>query len=176
MKKYFYYHPCWFWIRWFCNCYLVVVYHIIYAFFLPTLSHGVIDSDISNIDFSMISSNIDSNKWLFFLLLFQGQWISRVNSWTFRKYKPLSIIINILLPFLLEQITEGQKYDPRDLQRFNEIDEYTLMFIQHGQFSPEFDEDRALRIFNASMSWRKEHNVYGRILINERRKYIYSYW
>jgi hypothetical protein len=26
------------------------------------------------------------------------------------------------------------------------------------------------------MSWRKEHNVYGRILINERRKYIYSYW
>ncbi len=35
------------------------------------------------------------------------------------------------------------------------------MFIQHGQFSSNFDEERALRIFNASMSWRKEHNVYG---------------
>ena len=37
----------------------------------------------------------------------------------------------------------------------------------------EFDEDRALRIFNASMSWRKEHNVYGRILINELRIILY---
>jgi len=35
------------------------------------------------------------------------------------------------------------------------------MFIQHGQFSSSFDEERALRIFNASMSWRKQNNVYG---------------
>lgn len=35
------------------------------------------------------------------------------------------------------------------------------MFIQHGQFQATFDEDRALRIFDASMSWRKEKNVYG---------------
>jgi hypothetical protein len=63
--------------------------------------------------------------------------------------------------FLLEQINEGQEYDSRDIQRFNEIDEYTLMFIQHGQFGQSFDEDRALRIFNASMSWRKKHNIYG---------------
>jgi len=39
------------------------------------------------------------------------------------------------------------------------------MFIQHGQFGSTFDEDRALRIFNGAMSWRKEHNVYGIILI-----------
>jgi hypothetical protein len=73
----------------------------------------------------------------------------------------------ILLFFLLEQINEGQEYDPRDIQRFNEIDDYTLMFIQHGQFGTSFDEDRALRIFNASMSWRKKHNVYGSISIKK---------
>jgi hypothetical protein len=39
------------------------------------------------------------------------------------------------------------------------------MFIQHGQFGTSFDEDRALRIFNASMTWRKEHDVYGIISI-----------
>ncbi|CAF4050655.1 unnamed protein product [Rotaria sp. Silwood2] len=59
-----------------------------------------------------------------------------------------------------KEIYEDELYDPRDIQRFNEIDEYTLMFIQHGQFGPNFDEDRALRVFNASMSWRKKHNVY----------------
>jgi len=35
------------------------------------------------------------------------------------------------------------------------------MFIQHGQFGQSFDEDRAFRIFNGSMSWRKKHHVYG---------------
>lgn len=63
--------------------------------------------------------------------------------------------------FVLEQISEGQRYDPRDIRRFNEIDEYTTMFIQHGQFSANFDEDRACRIFHAAMSWRKENKVYG---------------
>ena len=63
--------------------------------------------------------------------------------------------------FVLEQIDEGQKYDPRDVRRFNEVDEYTTMFIQHGQFGTSFDEDRGLRIFNLAMSWRKENNVYG---------------
>ncbi|CAF0777273.1 unnamed protein product [Adineta ricciae] len=59
-----------------------------------------------------------------------------------------------------KQIDEGQLYDPRDLQRFNEIDEYTMMFIRHGQFGATFDEDRAMSVFNASLSWRKEHHVY----------------
>jgi hypothetical protein len=35
------------------------------------------------------------------------------------------------------------------------------MFIQHGQFGTSFNQDRALRIFNASMRWRKNNNVYG---------------
>jgi len=59
-----------------------------------------------------------------------------------------------------KQISEGQLYDARDIQRFNEIDDYTLMFIQHGQFGTSFDQERALRIFDGSMSWRKRHNVY----------------
>jgi len=75
----------------------------------------------------------------------------------------------------LEQISEGQEYDPRDIQRFNDIDEYTLMFIQHGQFNPTFDEDRALRIFDASMKWRKTHHVYGKNSINFFFKPIYIY-
>jgi hypothetical protein len=32
------------------------------------------------------------------------------------------------------RISQGQLYDSRDLKRFNEIDAYSLMFIQHGQF------------------------------------------
>jgi hypothetical protein len=62
----------------------------------------------------------------------------------------------------LEEISQGQVYDARDIQRFNEIDEYTLMFIQHGQFGTSFDQNRALGIFNGSMSWRKTHHVYGK--------------
>ncbi len=64
--------------------------------------------------------------------------------------------------FSLEQISEGQVYDARDIQRFNEVDGYTLMFIQHGQFGTSFDQDRALRVFDGSLSWRKRHNVYGK--------------
>ncbi|CAF3610991.1 unnamed protein product [Rotaria sordida] len=59
-----------------------------------------------------------------------------------------------------KEINENELYDPHDIQRFNEVDEYTLMYIQHGQFGPDFDADRALQIFNISMSWRKSHNVY----------------
>jgi hypothetical protein len=36
------------------------------------------------------------------------------------------------------------------------------MFIQHGQFGASFDQDRALRVFNGSLSWRKRHHVYGK--------------
>ncbi len=64
--------------------------------------------------------------------------------------------------FRLEQISEGQAYDARDIQRFNEVDQYTLMFIQHGQFGTSFNQDRALRIFDESLSWRKKQNVYGK--------------
>ncbi len=36
------------------------------------------------------------------------------------------------------------------------------MFIQHGQFGANFDQERALRVFNGSLSWRKRHHVYGK--------------
>lgn len=36
------------------------------------------------------------------------------------------------------------------------------MFIEHGQFGSTFDEDRALRVFNTAMEWRKKNNVYGK--------------
>ncbi len=36
------------------------------------------------------------------------------------------------------------------------------MFIQHGQFGTNFNQEKALRIFNGSMTWRKENNVYGK--------------
>ena len=63
--------------------------------------------------------------------------------------------------FVVEQISEGV-YDPRDLKRFNEIDDYTLTFIQHGQFGTSLNRDRVLHVFDAAMSWRKRHNVYGK--------------
>ncbi|CAM4800151.1 unnamed protein product [Rotaria magnacalcarata] len=59
-----------------------------------------------------------------------------------------------------KQISDGQQYDRRDIQRFNHIDEYTLMFIQHGQFGTTFDKNRAFHIFDAAMTWRKTNNVY----------------
>ncbi|CAF4870001.1 unnamed protein product [Rotaria sp. Silwood1] len=59
-----------------------------------------------------------------------------------------------------KQISEGQLYDTRDIERFNTIDPYTLMYIQHGQFGTSFNQERALNFFNGSMSWRKRHNVY----------------
>ncbi len=68
----------------------------------------------------------------------------------------------IFILISLEQISEGQEYDPRDIQRFNEADGYTLMFIQHGQYGKTFDEKNALRHFHESMIWRKQKNVYGK--------------
>ncbi|CAF1345645.1 unnamed protein product [Rotaria magnacalcarata] len=59
-----------------------------------------------------------------------------------------------------KNISEGQLYDTRDLERFNTDDAYTLMFIQHGQFGTTFNEERALGCFDGSFSWRKRHNVY----------------
>lgn len=35
------------------------------------------------------------------------------------------------------------------------------MFIQHGQFGAEFDQERALHVFDTAMTWRKAHNAYG---------------
>jgi hypothetical protein len=64
--------------------------------------------------------------------------------------------------FVLEEISEGQVYDPRDIQRFNEVDGYALMFIQHGQYGKTFDEKKALRIFHDAMIWRKQNNTYGK--------------
>ncbi len=69
----------------------------------------------------------------------------------------------VILQFsVLESIEKGDEYDERDIQRFNEEDEYTLMFIRHGQYGTTFNETRALQYFNESMTWRKENNVYGK--------------
>ena len=68
-----------------------------------------------------------------------------------------------IVRIVVEEIADGQEYDPRDIQRFKEIDEYATMFIQHGQFQAEFDLDRALRIFHGAMTWRKRHHVYGKM-------------
>ena len=65
------------------------------------------------------------------------------------------------LDFSLEEISEGLLYDPRDIQRFNENDDYAMMFVQHGQYGTTFDEKRALKIFNDAMVWRKQNNIYG---------------
>jgi hypothetical protein len=48
------------------------------------------------------------------------------------------------------------------------------MFIQHGQFGTSFDQERALRVFNGSLSWRKRHNVYGNdnLFIYEKKNFI----
>ena len=73
----------------------------------------------------------------------------------------LILSLRISSSFSLEQISQGQLYDARDIQRFNEIDAYTLMFIQHGQLGSSFDQDRALSVFDGSMSWRKRHDVHG---------------
>lgn len=62
-----------------------------------------------------------------------------------------------------EQINDEHLYDPRDVQRFNDADEYATMFIQHGQLGATFDEQRALHVWNASLTWRKEQRVYGRV-------------
>jgi len=43
---------------------------------------------------------------------------------------------------LAKQITEGQEYDPRDITRFNEVDEYATLFIQHSQYGKTFDEKK----------------------------------
>ena len=63
--------------------------------------------------------------------------------------------------FTLEQISEGQ-YDPRDIQRFNEVDEYALMFVQHGQYGKTFDEKKGFYHFHEAMIWRKQNNAYGK--------------
>jgi hypothetical protein len=67
-----------------------------------------------------------------------------------------------LILFFLEQISEDQEYDSRDIKRFNEVDEYVLMFIQHGQYGKTFDEKKALRQFHDAMVWRKQNNIYGK--------------
>ena len=74
-----------------------------------------------------------------------------------------------------EQINEGQEYDARDIKRFNDIDDYASMFVQHLQYGKIFDEQKAFRIFHETMTWRKQNKVYG---MNEsllRLKYIFPW-
>lgn len=75
-------------------------------------------------------------------------------------------MIEIFCIFILEQISDGEEYDARDIQRFNENDQYPIMFVQHGQYGKTFDDKKALRHFNEAMVWRKQNNVYGKYLIS----------
>ncbi|CAF4379696.1 unnamed protein product, partial [Rotaria sordida] len=50
------------------------------------------------------------------------------------------------------QISNGEEYDVCDIKRFNEIDEYTLMFIQYRQHDKTFDEPKAFRHFHETMT------------------------
>ncbi|CAF0896486.1 unnamed protein product [Adineta ricciae] len=59
-----------------------------------------------------------------------------------------------------EQINEGQEYDARDIKRFDDVDDYARMFIQHLQYGKTFDEQKAFRIFHETMTWRKQNKVY----------------
>ncbi|CAF1118614.1 unnamed protein product [Adineta steineri] len=59
-----------------------------------------------------------------------------------------------------KQINEGQEYDERDIKRFNEIDEYALMFVRHAQYGKTFDEQKGFYHFNEAMTWRKQNNAY----------------
>lgn len=68
----------------------------------------------------------------------------------------------MLIFFTLEEISEGLLFDPRDIKRFNEVDGYAMMFVQHGQYGKAFDEKKALKQFQDAMTWRKQNNVYGR--------------
>ena len=67
--------------------------------------------------------------------------------------------------FSLEEISEGLLYDPRDIKRFNEVDGYAMMFVQHGQYGKTFDEKKALKQFHDAMNWRKQNNVYGKFIL-----------
>ncbi|CAF3594389.1 unnamed protein product [Rotaria sordida] len=51
-----------------------------------------------------------------------------------------------------KQISNGEEYDVCDIKRFNEIDEYTLMFIQYRQHDKTFDEPKAFRHFHETMT------------------------
>jgi hypothetical protein len=70
--------------------------------------------------------------------------------------------LHFIILFSLEQINEGEEYDPRDIKRFNEVDEYAQMFIQHAQYGKIFDTKKALQHFHEAMIWRKQNNVYGK--------------
>jgi hypothetical protein len=67
-----------------------------------------------------------------------------------------------LVPFIPEELADGKEFDIRDIERFSRVDEYATMFIQHGQFGTDFNQERALRVFQAAMSWRNTQRVYGR--------------
>ncbi|CAF0854249.1 unnamed protein product [Rotaria sordida] len=51
-----------------------------------------------------------------------------------------------------KQISNGEEYDVCDIKRFNEINEYTFMFIQYRQHDKTFDEPKAFRHFHETMT------------------------
>ena len=69
----------------------------------------------------------------------------------------LVAILFDIVRIVVEEIADGHEFDPRDIQRFRDIDEYATMFLQHGQLQSEFDLDRALRIFKAV--WLGERDI-----------------
>ena len=100
----------------------------------------------------------------FIVVTLSGRGVSRSGAQAFRKYRLFlskGMPVTLLCSFP-EELAEGKEFDIRDLERFHRVDQYAAMFIQHGQFGSEFDQERALRVFQAAMRWRNTQNVYGR--------------
>lgn len=79
---------------------------------------------------------------------------------TYQKLTTVEALRKLINESYAKEISEGQVYDPRDIQRFNENDDYAGMFVEHGQYGKTFDEKKALKVFHDAMSWRKANNIY----------------
>ena len=126
---------------------------------LPAHLHGYTYPYISNINYSnFVQINISSIKFSFFAKV--EAFRKAVNEHFSSDYS--LFLVSFFICLSLEQLSEGQQYDARDINRFHEVDEYTFMFIQHGQYGKTFDEQKSLRQFHDAMVWRKQNNVYGK--------------
>ena len=56
-----------------------------------------------------------------------------------------------------------EKYDPRDIKRFNEDDAYVRLFLRTGH--SKGDPAKALPVVHESFSFRKEWEINGKNLI-----------
>jgi hypothetical protein len=74
----------------------------------------------------------------------------------------IELLTYVPIDTILEELAEQNLYNINDIQRFNEIDAYARMFIEHAQNGKTFDENKACRLFHDTMLWRQTNNVYGR--------------